>query len=312
MTLPGGPAPHVPVLSKEVIEHLALAPGLAVVDGTVGLGGHAAAIAEAIGPGGVLIGLDRDAQALDVARQRLARASARVELVHANFRHLVSVLRDLGLEAVDRVFLDLGVNSSQLDDPGRGMSFRLDGPIDMRFDPSSGPTAFDLLRKSSEQELAGWFHEFGEERHARRIARALVRAREQHALPRTTGELADAVVRAVPPAARRQRIHPATRVFQALRIVVNDELRAVEGGLDEAFWSLRHEGRLGVISFHSLEDRRVKRFMRERMQALFKKPILASREERLANPRSRSAKLRVAARRAATSDLGATSQERAP
>jgi len=313
-----GAWPHTPVLSHETIELLALAPGHVVVDGTLGTAGHAVLIRERIRPDGVLIGFDRDAHALEIARRRLDAVRSggtpdgpRVELVHASFRHLGRELDRLGIAEVDRVLFDLGVSSLQLDSPGRGMSFRFDDPLDMRFDTSSGPTAFDLVRSASEHELAVWFREYGEERYAKRIARALVWAREQNALPRTTGELAELVVRAVPQPARRQRkrLHPATRVFQALRIAVNDELGALEAGLEEALWRLREGGRLAVISFHSLEDRRVKTFMRSRMQPLTKKPVGAGDEERARNPRSRSAKLRVAAVKAVASDPKANFRE---
>jgi 16S rRNA (cytosine1402-N4)-methyltransferase len=292
-----------------VVEALALVEGLTVVDATVGMGGHALAIAARLGSGGILIGIDRDPSVLEPARQRLAGVAPRVELRHASYTSLVSLVRDLGLPAVDRVLMDLGVGSHQLDSPGRGLSFRHDGPLDMRFDPTTGPTALELLERASEQQLADWFHELGEERHARRIARALVRARGEKRLPRTTRQLADAVARAVPPVARSQRLHPATRVFQALRIAVNQELEALEAGLEQAEAVLAPGGRLAVISFHSLEDRRVKHFQRARMQPVGKKPIRPGAEEVHANPRSRSAKLRVAVKVTALSDPRASCQE---
>ncbi len=308
---PSGPRSHIPVLSKEVVEALALIEGLIVVDATVGMGGHALAIAERLGRGGLLIGLDRDPSTLEPAQDRLAEVAARVELRQANFDSMVSIVEAIHTGGVDRVLMDIGVGSHQLDDPGRGLSFRSDGPLDMRYDPTTGPTAFDLLRKASEQELARWFHEFGEERYSRRIASAIVRERKQHRLPTSTGGLADLVARAVPPAYRARRIHPATLVFQALRIATNRELENLDRGLEAAFAALKPEGRLAVISFHSLEDRRVKTFMRERMEPLFKKPVRAGREEIRANPRSRSAKLRVAVK-AADSDPDAVCQEVSP
>ena len=297
-----GPWPHQPVLLQEVIEDLALEAGLTVVDATVGAGGHAAEIAKSLGPTGTLIGLDRDPEALQVAGQRLADADCRVELVHESYLSLGSVLADKGLGRADRILMDLGVSSIQLDTPKRGMSFRFEGPLDMRFDPTQGNTAMDVLLRATEQELVTWFQELGEERYSRRIARNLVEVRRGGRLPRTTGELADLVARAVPPAARRARIHPATRVFQALRIVVNRELETLEGGLEQAARALAPDGRLAVISFHSLEDRRVKTHMRDHMNPLRKKPLFASEEEIHANPRSRSARLRVAVPRAASSD----------
>ncbi|MEZ5988089.1 MAG: 16S rRNA (cytosine(1402)-N(4))-methyltransferase RsmH [Planctomycetota bacterium] len=297
-----GPGPHESVLFQEVDELLALEAGQVVVDATVGAGGHSAAIAARIGPTGFLVGLDRDPDALGLARRRLAGAACRVELVHSSYAGLEAVLAALDLREVDAVLMDLGVGSWQLDIPGRGMSFRHEGPLDMRFDPTSGETAEEVLRRATEQDLTSWFREYGEERYARRIARSLVEARKGRMLPRTTGELAALVVRAVPPAARRGRIHPATRVFQALRIVVNRELETLELGLEAAERALRPEGRLAVISFHSLEDRRVKRFTRDRMDPISKKPVFASEEEVRDNPRARSARLRVAVKRAASSD----------
>ena len=303
-----GPWPHEPVLSKEVIEFLALEEGQTVVDATIGAAGHAILIAQQLGPHGFLLGVDRDPTALEVARRRLDGMPLRVELVHDSFRNLGNILEDFDLPHVDRILMDLGLSSMQLDDPARGMSFRNDGPLDMRFDPDQRQTALHLCRNSSEKELVFWFQEYGEERYAKRVARAVVRAREQRCLPRTTAELAELVVRAVPPVARRQRIHPATRVFQALRIAVNQELEALEEGLEGSFLGLAHEGRLAVISFHSLEDRRVKHFMKARMQ-----PLRASLEERHANPRSRSAKLRVAVKdETVSSDPSAARQEVLP
>lgn len=293
-----GAWPHQSVLFSEVVEALALTDGLIVVDATVGMGGHAKAMAERIGSGGILIGLDRDPSALDPVRRRLREVRARVELRHASYETMGSVLADLGLPAVDRVLMDLGVGSYQLDDPQRGLSFRSEGPLDMRYDPTRGPAAHDLLRTTSEQELGRWFREYGEERFWKRIARAIVRARKDRSLPTTSRGLAELVARAVPSAPRSRRIHPATRVFQALRIAVNRELETLENGLRAAWGALGFEGRLAVISFHSLEDRRVKHFMRDHMKPLFKKPVRAGEAECRDNPRSRSAKLRVAVKTA--------------
>jgi 16S rRNA (cytosine1402-N4)-methyltransferase len=309
-----GAWPHQPVLFNEVSNALDVAAGQVVLDGTVGAAGHASAIANALGETGTLVGIDRDPVALEWARKRLCpapegeqgqpaaaaekAARPRIELVQGSYRDMRSILAALDIPCVDAVLLDLGFSSMQIDDPGRGFSIRSSGPLDMRFDPTSNmPTAFDLLRTTREEELERWFREWGEERYARRIARAVVSARKSRMLPRSTQELADLVARAVPPVNRRKsRIHPATRVFQALRIAVNGELDELEGGLNEAVQALREGGRLAVISFHSLEDRIVKNFIRSRMKRLTKKPIVAGEGEQRLNPRSRSAKLRVAVR----------------
>ncbi|PIE24465.1 MAG: 16S rRNA (cytosine(1402)-N(4))-methyltransferase [Planctomycetota bacterium] len=290
--------PHQPVLCSEVLDLLDTSAGDVVADVTVGAAGHAAAIADQLGEKGTLIGIDRDTVALDLARKRLASAPARIELVQGSYRELGSVLTRLDIPCVDAVLMDLGFSSMQIDDPGRGFSLRSNGPLDMRFDPTSNtPTAFDLLRRTGEAELERWFREYGEERYARRVARAIVHARASRMLPCSTQELARLVAGAVPSSSRRRsRIHPATRVFQALRIVVNGELDELEVGLNVALEKLRDGGRLAVISFHSLEDRMVKRFMRSRMRPLTKKPIIAKDGEQKLNPRSRSAKLRVAVR----------------
>lgn len=305
----GGGFPHEPVLCREVVAALNLTEGLTVVDATVGLGGHAIAIAERLGSDGLLIGLDRDPSALERAGDRLRGVAPRLELRHASYDTLETVMRELGVASVDRVLLDLGVGSFQLDDPTRGFSFRSGGSLDMRFDPTTGPTAHDLLRTASEQELGRWFREYGEERYWRRIARAIARERNENRLPATSLGLADLVVRAVPPGARRKkRLHPATRVFQALRIATNGEMETLEEGLGASFRALRAEGRLAVISFHSLEDRRVKSFMREHMTPLWKKPVTPGEAEQRRNPRSRSAKLRVAVK-TVVSDPRAVRQE---
>ncbi|MCB9882748.1 MAG: 16S rRNA (cytosine(1402)-N(4))-methyltransferase RsmH [Planctomycetes bacterium] len=290
--------PHKPVLFKEVIEALALEEGLTVVDATVGMGGHAIGIAEHLGARGTLIGLDRDASAIAAAERILAGVAPRVELRHASYADLDEVLRGLGIDSVDRVLADLGFGSHQMDDPGRGLSFRSSTSLDMRYDQTSGPTALDLLRTTPEKELGRWFREYGEERFWRRIAQAICEERKRQLLPMTGGELAELVVRAVPPSARSGRIHPATRVFQALRIATNRELEVLEAGLAAACRALRVGGRLVVISFHSLEDRLVKTFFRENLQRLTKKPVTAGPEELQSNPRSRSAKLRVAVKTA--------------
>ncbi len=285
------PPVHVPVLLGPVLDNLDLQAGLVVVDGTVGAGGHARHILERIQPGGRLIGLDRDPMMLAHAWQALTQPD--VQLVHASYAELGRALEGLGLAFVDRVLVDLGLSSDQLADAGRGFSFDADGPLDMRFDMSHGPTAADLINRSPEAELARILYEYGEERHSRRIARRIVAQRPI----RTAAALADLVRRAVPPQRGRQRIHPATRVFQALRIAVNDELGALQTLLhDELPRVLRPGGRAVVISFHSLEDRLVKQAFRDRdrWENLTRKPVVADEAELRANPRSRSAKLRAA------------------
>jgi 16S rRNA (cytosine1402-N4)-methyltransferase len=290
---------HVSVLAREVLEFLAPAPGQVIVDATVGAGSHSRLIAERLQGGGRLIGLDQDAAMLDLARPRLAGLP--VTLVHAGFAELPRVLNELGLGQVDGVLADLGVCSDQLDDPSRGFSFSVSGPLDMRMNPDEGETARDLLLRLPERDLADVIYRYGEERFSRRIARAIVEARRRGPLD-TTEQLAGLVRRCVPrprrKAGRPAPIDPATRVFQALRIAVNDELRALERLLEEAPGRLRPGGRAVLISFHSLEDRRVKQAFRSRevWQELTRKPVTATDEETANNPRARSAKLRAARR----------------
>ncbi|HET6574499.1 MAG TPA: 16S rRNA (cytosine(1402)-N(4))-methyltransferase RsmH [Fimbriiglobus sp.] len=284
---------HTSVLAAEVTRLLDPTPGETWVDATVGAGGHARLIAERIAPDGRLIGLDQDAAMLALARPRLDGLP--VTLVHANFDQLPEVLANLGIETVDGVFADLGFASDQVDDPARGLSFKDDGPLDMRLDPTAGRTAADLVNRLSETALADLIYEYGEERKSRRVARRIVERRKEK-LFATTGELAEVVRRSVP---RSGSIDPATRTFQALRIAVNDELGALDRLLAALPKLLRPGGRAGVISFHSLEDRRVKHAFRDRevWDALTKKPVEASDAETAANPRARSAKLRVARRK---------------
>jgi 16S rRNA (cytosine1402-N4)-methyltransferase len=290
---------HVPVLTAEVIEQLRAGPGGVFVDCTVGLGGHSSALLAA--GAGRIIGLDRDRDALDRARVTLAPWLQRVELVHADYRSLDSVLDQLGVPLVDGTLADLGVSSMQLDGPGRGFSFQREEPLDMRMDTSSGETAAELLARSNEVDLADAIFQYGEERYSRRIARALIDARRQAPID-TTGQLAAIVRRAIP---RRglMRIDPATRTFQALRIWVNRELEGLDRFLEAAGRRLRSGARLVVITFHSLEDRIVKHTFRSMAQpgvamvkVLTKKPIVATEEEVRRNPRARSAKLRAAER----------------
>jgi 16S rRNA (cytosine1402-N4)-methyltransferase len=288
------------VLPAEVLTLLAPAPGQTLVDATVGAGGHARLLAERLGPTGRLIGLDRDPTMLELARSRLEGLP--VTLVHASFDQLRQVLGDLDLAAVDGVLADLGVCSDQLDLPERGFSFQQTGPLDMRLDPTQGEPAATLLRRRSERELADLFWQYGEERFSRRIARRIVETRKEAPLE-TTEQLAELVRRCVPrPRGRRPGIDPATRVFQALRIAVNDELGALEGFLAVLPRCVQPGGRAAVISFHSLEDRRVKHAFRDRdrWEVLTRKPVQAGEDEVRANPRARSAKLRAARRTGAT------------
>jgi 16S rRNA (cytosine1402-N4)-methyltransferase len=290
---------HVPVMRAEVVAALDPARGGLFVDGTVGLGGHASAVLEA--GAARLLGIDRDADALALARERLAPWGDRVELVHADYRQFPAVLDARGIGRVDGILADLGVSSLQLDAAGRGFSFQRDEPLDMRMDRSAGPTAADLIAALPEQELADVIFRFGEERYSRRIARAIVEARRQGPIA-TTGRLAELVRRAVP---RRgySPIHPATRTFQALRIVVNGELEGLDGFVEDACRRLAPGGRLAVIAFHSLEDRVVKHTLRRlaasgavSIRILTKKPQRPGEAEVAANPRSRSAHLRAAER----------------
>jgi len=281
----------------EVREQLAPARGGVFVDCTVGLGGHAQALLEA--GASRLIGLDRDESALSMARERLVTYGARVELVHADFRDLGAVLDARGIGSVDGVLADLGVSSMQLDSPGRGFSFRRDEPLDMRMDVSSGATAAEAIAEADERTLADVIYRFGEERYARRVARAIVTARAKGSI-QTTGQLGEIVRRALP---RRgwMRIDPATRTFQAIRIWINRELEGLDAFLALAADRLNAAGRLAVITFHSLEDRIVKHTLRSLqagggLKVLTKRPVVPAEAEIERNPRARSAKLRAAER----------------
>ena len=283
----------------EVLEHLSPARGGVFVDCTVGLGGHARALLEA--GASQLIGFDRDPAALAEAAAALSAYRDRVELVHTDFRRLDEALDALGIAEVDGLLADLGVSSMQLDTPGRGFSFRRDEPLDMRMDTTVGPTAAEAIRDTDERTLADVIYEFGEERHARRIARAIVGARIRAGID-TTGKLADVVRRAIPKKGYT-RIDPATRTFQALRIWVNRELDGVDTFLEHAARRLRPGGRMVVITFHSLEDRIVKHTFRALQAAgdvgltiRTKRPSVPSEVEIERNPRARSAKLRAVSR----------------
>ncbi len=286
---------HAPVLLSETVALLQPSRGGTFVDCTLGLGGHTAALLEA--GASRVIGLDRDPRAIEVARERLAPWGDRVLLVHADYRALSTVLAEHGVGAIDGALADLGVSSMQLDEAGRGFSFRADGPLDMRMDTSTGPTAAEMLADVDEHELADVIYRFGEERKSRRVARAIVEARGEAPID-TTARLAS-IVRRAAGGGTYQRIDPATRTFQALRIWVNRELDGLDTFVIEAVRALREGGRLVVIAFHSLEDRIVKHTARvlERgeglVRVLTKKPVMASDAERDVNPRARSAKLRA-------------------
>ena len=302
---------HTPVLLKEVVNQLAPHRGGLYVDCTVGGGGHAREILCACGSEGQLVGLDWDEQAIMASRERLREFGARVQLVRANYVELERVLMSLGVTTVDGVLFDLGVSSRQFDAPERGFSFQREGPLDMRMSRPFGATARDVLRTASLEELARIFHVYGEEKRARAIARKIVSEREHGSLETTT-QLARLVERVLGP--KRGTIHPATRVFQALRIAVNNELDNLKRGLEVATRFLKSGGRLAVISFHSLEDRIVKQFFVEQssgcicptdlpacacgrkqvLRIMTRKPVTSGETEIRANPRARSAKLRVA------------------
>jgi len=290
---------HEPVMVAEVLEHLAPARGGVFVDCTVGYGGHTRAMLHA--GASRVIGLDRDPDALRQAGAALASEESRVELVHSDYRRLDEILDARGITGVDGILADLGVSSMQLDEAGRGFSFRRDEPLDMRMDRTSGLTAAEMIRDADERTLADVIYEFGEERHARRIARAVVEARDRSAVD-STGRLAEVVRRAVPRKGY-SRIDPATRTFQAIRIWVNRELEGLDVFLTQAARRLRPGGRMAVIAFHSLEDRIVKHTLRS-LQATgdigltirTKRPVVPSEAEVERNPRARSAKLRVAER----------------
>ena len=280
----------------EVLEHLEPSRGGLFIDCTVGLGGHARALLE--GGASRLIGLDRDPAAVDAARSALSGFGNRVDLVHADYRRLNAVLDERGVTNVDGVLVDLGVSSMQLDAPDRGFSFRQDAPLDMRMDTTAGPTAAEAIREVDERTLADVIYEFGEERHSRRVARAIVAARVQAPIE-TTGRLADVVRRAIPRKGY-SRIDPATRTFQAIRIWVNRELEGLDAFLGDAARRLAVDGRMVVITFHSLEDRIAKHTLRALQNEDFglrirtKRPVVPGKAEIERNPRARSAKLRAA------------------
>jgi 16S rRNA (cytosine1402-N4)-methyltransferase len=290
------PTIHVPVLADEVLQWLAPQRGHVIVDGTLGGGGHTRLFAERVGPDGYVLAFDRDPAA--IRRGESTLAGLPVKLVQASFCDIPEVLRDLEIRHVDGILLDLGLSSDQLQDHARGFSYEARGPLDLRFDPDAGEPAWRLLERLSAEELADIIYQFGEERFSRRIARRIVETRQSQPI-RQASELSD-LVRSCVPRAKNHKIDPATRTFQALRIAVNDELGALDDALKVLPGVLKTGGRLAVISFHSLEDRRVKHAFRgdPRLMVLTKKPIRPNEAELSRNSRSRSAHLRVAERSA--------------
>ncbi len=288
------PSCHIPVLFNEVIEWLNPSHGKTYVDGTLGGGGHTAALAERVGANGLVVALDLDPLAIDRATITLAGQS--VKLVQANFAEIPAVLAQLEIAALDGILLDLGLSSDQLADAERGFSFQTGGPLDLRFNPNEGEAAWELLARIGEAHLADIIYQYGEERFSRRIAKQIVTSR--HASPIRTAEQLAELVRGCVPKSRGLKIDPATRTFQALRIAVNGELDSLESALKSLPDCLNPGGRLAIISFHSLEDRLVKHAFRsdERLTVLTKRPIVPTDGEATHNPRSRSAKMRVAAR----------------
>lgn len=298
---------HVPVLYQEVLEALNPSPGEVYVDGTVGAGGHARGIIQAILPGGKLLGLDRDPAAIEIAKIQLEEYGEQVVLIQSSYTRLNPHLNNLNWKTVDGILLDLGLSSMQLDDPERGFSFQTAGPLDMRFDPSSSLSAADFVNQSSKEDLANLIFDYGEERYSRKIADAIIANRPLE----DTQELADIITRTI--GKTPSGIHPATRTFQALRIAVNHELEALEAFLPTALDVLKPGGRLAIIAFHSLEDRIVKQYFRRessdcicptelpqcvcghvaRIKEITRRPIRPEDSEINHNPRARSAKLRV-------------------
>lgn len=285
---------HVPVMVEEVLAHLRPQPGQTIVDGTLGAGGHSRRLAEMVQPGGRVIALDRDGAAVEAAQKALLDLS--VLALQANYADLPEVLEALQVDSVDGIVLDLGLSSDQLEDENRGFSYQSSGELDLRFDTTRGEPAWRILNRLRAEPLADLIYQYGEERFSRRIARRIVEQREKEPI-RTAAQLAGIVRRCVP-RSKGHNIDPATRTFQALRIAVNEELKWLEVALRRLPDCLKPTGRLAIISFHSLEDRRVKEAFRsdDRLQVITKRPERPSDEEVAGNPRARSAKLRVAER----------------
>ena len=286
---------HTSVLPAEVMSFLAVKPGARVVDGTLGGGGHTRLLAEAVGPDGLVIAIDRDPAAIDRGARELAGLPVR--FAQANYCDIPEVLDALSIDKVDGVLLDVGLSSDQLSDHDRGFSFDSEGPLDLRFDPTEGEPAWRMVNRMKPESLADIIFEYGEERFSRRIARRIAAVREKEPI-KSARDFARVVMSAIPRQYPPPRIHPATRTFQALRIAVNQELKSLRIALERIPTRLAPGGRLAVISFHSLEDRLVKEAFRNRQvwESLTKSPVEAGNEEVLRNPRSRSAKLRAAQR----------------
>ena len=296
------PKYHIPVMMHEILHYLNLKPGMTVVDATIGTAGHSKAILERISPGGMLIGIDRDEDSLAVCRERLREYGNAVRLVHGNFVDIDTILEGIQIKKVDAVLFDLGISSFQLGDPHRGFSFQNEGPLDMRLDRTSYISAYDLMNNLNEEEISTMLWNFGQERWHNRIAHLVVKERERQPIS-TTSQLANIVVRSIPPRFRHKyyRIHPATRTFQAVRIAVNRELEILDSALNKAIEILKENARICVISFHSLEDRAVKFNFRhaaseEMLGIITPKPLVPAQSEIEVNPSSRSSKLRVGER----------------
>lgn len=290
-----GEAFHIPVMANEVLEHLNLSPAMTVVDCTAGCGGHAGLIASRLGEKGFLIAIDRDRNSLETARGNLKNVKPRLEFVHQDFRNIDKVMKAAGISRVDAMLFDLGISSFQLDNPERGFSLKSQGPLDMRMNQEDLMSAADLINSLSEKEIAMILRDYGDERWHYRIARRIVEKRPIQ----STQQLADIVLQALPKGRAWQKIHPATRTFQAFRIAVNRELEAVEEALEKSIGFLVPGARLCVIAFHSLEDRIVKNKFRnwaksEQVNLITKKPLQPGEDEINGNPRARSARLRVA------------------
>lgn len=291
---------HKPVLLQEVMHFLNPAPGKVIIDATIGGAGHAAKIMQMIGVAGTLIGIDRDSESLNIAHERLKSLKGTFKLVNRNFKDIREIVQDLEIGEVDGVLFDMGISSIQIETRDRGFSIKNAGPLDMRMDRNARLTASELVNSLREDEISDLIRDFGEERFHRRIAREIVKARRKAKIE-TTSELAEVVSRGMPYKFRRQRIHPATRTFQAFRIRVNGELEAIEEALRDTPQLLKKGGRVCIISFHSLEDRIAKNTLKEFkargvFKVLTKKPVVAEEKEVLENPRARSAKLRAAER----------------
>lgn len=284
---------HVPVLLNELLGFLDCKKDKVYIDCTVGTGGHAEAVLERSGPTGILIGIDRDSDSLNIANERLSKFKNRFFLFHGNFKNMREVISETGVKKVDGIYFDLGLSSLQLDNPARGFSFRFDSFLDMRMNQKEGNTASFLLNHLSEKELSEIFFKFGEERYSNRIAKRIVNERKNKNIT-TTYELRDIILKSVPYYSKKHKIHPATRIFQAVRIAVNDELNSIETGLNEAIDILSAGGIICAISFHSLEDRIVKRKFKELLKVITPKPVVPTEEEITSNLRARSAKLRAA------------------